>query len=299
MASWIFFTLLAEMMWSFASLFDKIILSKGHIRNPLVFIVFNGAMNILAVFLIPFFDFGYLSPKNMLIALSSGIFLTIGVIFYYKAVQSEEISRVLMMWQLVPIFVLAISFLFLGEALTQNHFIGFAFLIAAGMIISYRKTGGRPRISNAFYLMLGSAFFMAVFLAMSKHTYEATGFWSAFMWLRAGAFSGLLALLAPSVRKELIRTVKNMKRGTIPLVGFKMIIDFSAFIILGYAILNGPVSLVSALGSATAPIFIFFITLFTSAYLPQLVKENIDKTAILAKAAAILLIITGTVFVNL
>ena len=75
MQTWILFMLIAELIWSFTSLFDKILLSKGHIKSPYVFIVFNGAMNALLVFLLPFFDFGHLSLKDMAIALAAGLFL--------------------------------------------------------------------------------------------------------------------------------------------------------------------------------------------------------------------------------
>ncbi len=299
MPSWILFILAAEIMWSFTSLFDKIILSKGRIKSPYVFIVFNGAMNVLLIVLLPFFDFGHLSAINIFIALIAGFFLTLGIIFYYKAVQREEISRVLMLWQLIPIFVLVMSFLFIGEVLTKRHLVGFLFLFAAGLIVSYKKINGKFRLSRAFYLMLGSTLLISVYYVVSKHIYEVTGFWSAFMWLRVAAFSGILVLLIPSVRKQFITTMKSMKSGFRGLIGLKMIVDFSAFIFLGYAVLNGPISLISALGTATAPIFIFFITLFTSIYLPHLVKENIDTKSILTKILAIVSIIAGIIFVNL
>jgi len=83
------------------------------------------------------------------------------------------------------------------------------------------------------------------------------------------------------------------------LLTFKIVIDFSAFIFSGYAILNGPASLVSALATSVQPIFIFILTLFTSIYLPSIIKEGIDKKAILTKLAAIALIIIGIVFINL
>lgn len=299
MQTWILFTLIAELMWSFTSLFDKILLSKGHIRSPYVFIVFNGAMNVLLIFLLPFFDFGHLSIKDVAIAIAASTFLTIGVIFYYKAVQHEEISRVLILWQMIPIFVLIASFLFIGEILTKRHFIGFLFLFAAGIIVSYRKANRKFILSKAFYLMILSTLPISLYYILSKHIYEVTDFWSAFMWLRVAAFSGILVMLIPSVRKQFIATIKNMKSGAKGLIGFKMIVDFSAFMFLGYAMLNGPISLISALGSATAPMFIFFITVFTSVYLPHFVKENIDRKSVLIKIVAIALIIAGIIFVNL
>ena len=299
MPDWILFALAAELIWAFTSLFDKIILSKGHINSPYVFIVFNGAMNVLLVFLLPFLDFGHLSAMDALIALTAGFFLTFGVIFYYKAVQSEEISRVLMLWQLIPIFVLIASYFSIGEILTKRHLIGFLLLFVAGIVISYKKINGKFMFSKAFYLMLGSTLLISVYYVMSKHIYKVTDFWNAFMWLRVAAFSGILVLIIPSVRRQFAATMKNMKSGIKRLLGFKMIIDFSAFIFLGFAILNGPISLVSALGSATAPIFIFFITIFTSIYLPHLVKENIGMKSILTKILAIALIVAGIVLVNM
>ena len=173
------------------------------------------------------------------------------------------------------------------------------FLFAAGLAVSYKKANGKFILSKAFYFMLLSALPISLYYIMSKHIYEVTDFWSAFMWLRVAAFSGVLVLLVPSIRKEFVSTVKSMKSSAKKLIGFKMIVDFSAFIFLGYALFNGPVSIVSALGSAAAPTFIFFITVFTSIYLPNLVKEEIDRKSVLTKIAAIALIIAGIIFVNL
>ena len=298
MESWIYFVLVAELIWAFTSLFDKILLSKGQIKSPFVFIVFNGLMNVLLILLLPFLDFEPLKIFDLLVVLLAGLLLSAGVIFYYKAVQHEEISRVLMLWQLIPIFVLIMSFLFLNEELTKNNFIGFLFLLAAGMIVLYKKINGSLELSKAFYYMIGSTLLISTYYVMSKYIYKVTSFWSAFMWLRLAAFAGLFVLFIPSIRKQLIGTVKNMKSSMKALLGFKMVIDFSAFIFLGYAILNGPISLVSALGSASAPVFIFIITLFTSIYLPHIVKEEISKKSILTKISAIILIIIGIVFVN-
>lgn len=299
MEIWIIFVLIAELMWAFTSFFDKILLSKRYIRNPLVFIIFNGFMNVLLVFLLPFFSLGPLKILDIIIVLLAGIFLSAGVALYYRAVQSEEISRVLMLWQLMPVFVLLISFLFLQESLTRNHFIGFLFLFAAGAVVSYKKSHGLFKLSTAFYFMIGSTFLISLAYILSKYIYQATSFWNAFIWLRIGAFSGLIVLLSPSIRKQSAETIKLMPRRARALICFKMLVDFSAFIALGFAILNGPISLISALGSATAPVFIFIITIFTSLYLPHIVKESIDKKSVIAKLAAIALIIIGIIFVNL
>lgn len=298
MSNWIFFTLLAELMWAFTALIDKIMLSKGYVKSSRVFAIFSGLNNVFLIFLIPFFDFGHLSRPDFIAAMLGGLFLSIGVIFYFKAVQYEEISRVLILWQSMPIFVLVMSFLFLKELLTRNHFIGFMFLFAAGIIISYRKINGSFRLSRAFYYMLASALFISIYYILSKHIYKAVSFWSAFMWLRLFALAPIFLLLLPSIRRQFVFTFRGMNVNVKSLMLLKMAVDFSAFIVLGLAILSGPISLVSALGGASAPIFIFVITLFTTIYFPHIVREDIDKRSLLAKMLAIMLAIVGIILVN-
>lgn len=299
MANWIYFALIAQFIWSFTSLIDKIVISKGYIKSPFVYIVLNGLMNVLLIFLIPFFSFEPLIFTDFLIVMFTGIMFSAAVIIYYKAVQYDEISRITMMYQFGPIFVLILSFLFLGDALTKNHFIGFLFLLIAGLIVSYKKTNGSFKLTKAFWYMLLASLLGSISLVLAKHIFSVTSFWNAFLWLRLSGFSALVVLAVPSIRSQFINTFKNMKNKIKGLLGFKMVIDFSAFIFSGYALMNAPAPIVSALNNSVLPLFVFIIALLTSIYLPKLVKEDINKKVILIKIAAIMLIIIGIVFINM
>src|SRR3989344_2320291 len=115
MATWIYFVLSAQLIWAFCSLIDKFVISKGHIRNPMVYIVLNGAMNVLLVFFLPFFDFSPLNAFDFSMALLSSAAVTAAIIIYYKVVQYEEISRILMLFQFIPIFSFFFFFFFSPE----------------------------------------------------------------------------------------------------------------------------------------------------------------------------------------
>lgn len=299
MSNWIYFVLIAQFIWAFTSVIDKIVISKGYIKSPLVYIVLNGLMNIFLIFLLPFVSFEPLKLIDFLVALFAGIALSAAVAVYYKAVQYDEISKIKMIGQIGPIFVLIMSFLFLGEILKRSHFIGFLFLISAGLIVSYKKVENSFKLSKAFYYMLISTFLAALYYVSSKHIFSVTGFWSAFMWLRLASFSALFVLFVPSIRNQFAETFKEMKSKVKGLLGFKMLIGFSAFMFSGYAILYAPISLVTALSNSINPLFVFMITLFASIYLPSLIKEDIDKRAVLTKILAIALIMAGILFVNL
>ena len=298
MNNWIYFALIAQLIWALCSLIDKFVISNEHIKSPVVYVVLNGLTNLFLVFLLPFAGFERLNLASFLIALLAGLSFSISVTLYYKAVQYDEISRVVMLFQLTPIIVLALSNLFLGEILTFNHYLGFLSLLSAGFVVSYKRVKQSFMLSKAFYLMLLSAFFAAVSLVSGKYIYSVTSFWSAFLWLRLTAISSICVLIVPSIRSQFIETFKNMKNRIKGLLTFKMVIDFSAFIFSGYAILNGPISLVAALSSSAAPLLVFVLSSATSLYFPQLIKENIDKKSISTKIIAIVLIIVGIIFVN-
>lgn len=299
MESWIYFVLISQGIWSVTSLIDKIVISKGYIKNPLVYIVLNGISSILLVFLLPFVGFEPIKVSDLLIGLLGGILFSAGVSIYYKAVQYEEISRIVMIGQLGPIFVLVLSYLFLNEALAINSFIGFLFLVAAGFAVSYRKVNGSFKISKSLGLMLVSIFLTSISLIIAKHIYNVTSFWSAFLWLRVTGFTALLVLLLPSVRTNTLSTFKAMKPKIKCLMIFKMAIDFSAFVFAGYALMKGPTSLVAALSSSLLPLFVFILALAVSIYFPRIIKEELDKKSVLTKLAAVALIIIGIYIISL
>ncbi|MBI2656693.1 DMT family transporter [Candidatus Woesearchaeota archaeon] len=299
MLEWIYFVLIAQGIWSITSLIDKFVISKGYIKNPLVYIVLNGLMNVLLIFLLPFFGFEPLKLADLLIGIFGGIIFSASVVMYYKAVQYEEISRIAMLFQSGPIFVLVLSFLFLGEMLTKNHILGFLFLLSAGFVVSYKRADSTFKLSKSFHLMLISMLLSSIGFVIAKYIYTITSFWNAFLWLRISGFTALGVLLSPSVRKDSLKTFKAMKPKIKSLMIFKMVIDFSAFIFAGYALLNGPASLVSALSNSVLPLFVFMLALVASIYLPKLIKEKIDKRSILIKVLAIVFIMVGILFINL
>lgn len=298
MQSWIYFALFAQLIWAFCSLIDKFVISKGYIKSPFVYIVLNGAMNVFLIFLLPFFNFEPLKFADFLVALLGGVSLSIAVAVYYKAVQFDEISRIKIIFQMEPILILLLAFLFLGEILTKSHMIGFLFLLAAGMIVAYKRGRKSFHIGGAFYYILVSMAFGAVGYVSAKHIFNVTGFWSGFLWLRLTSSTALAVLLAPSVRKQFAETFRNMKTGIKKLLGFKMAVDFSAFVFASYALSKGQASLVGVLETAAAPLFVFILTLFTSFYFPGIIREKIDKKTIITKISAILLAIIGILFVN-
>ena len=298
MINWIYLVLISQWIWSFTSIIDKIVISKGYIKNPLVYIVLNGLSNILLIFLLPFAGFESLKFADFLIVLVSEIALIASVAAYYKAVEYDEISKVVILFEFAPIFGLILSLIFLGDFLTKNQIVGFILLLAAGIAISYKKIDRSFKLSKSFYYMLISTFLSAIGFVTAKYIFNVMNFWNAFLWLRLTGFIAIFVLHVPSIRKQFAQTVTQMEKKIKWLLSFKMVIDFCAFIFAGYGLRNGPVALVSALSSAVLPLFVFMLAILSSVYMPNVIKENIDKKSIMIKILAIALIIAGIIFIN-
>ena len=89
-----------------------------------------------------------------------------------------------------------------------------------------------------------------------------------------------------------------MKNKIRVLVGFKMIIDSIAFIASDFAILLGPVSLVSALSNASLPLFVFALAILFTLHFPNIIKEDIHKKSVLIKMLALACVIAGIVIIS-
>lgn len=297
MINWIYFAIIAQVIWAFCSVIDKVVISKGFIKSPFVYAVLNGAMNVLLIFLLPFVGFEPLKITDFIIALFAGIAISASVIFYYKAVNYDEISRIKIMFQIEPVLTLLFSFLFLGDFLTKGQLAGFLFLIAGGLVVSYKPGNARFSLSKAFYYILLSLLLSSLYFVSAKYIFSVTSFWSGFLWLRLTSSSAILVLFAPATRKDFVETFRIIPNKIRGLLGFKMIIDFSAFIFSNLAILYGPIALVTAVNDSISPFLVFLIATFISIYLPKTLKEEISKKAILTKLSALVFIIIGIIFV--
>jgi len=102
---WVYYTILAVIAWSIASIIDKYALSKL-VKKPEIPFIFSTIIGILIAVSIIFIK--GVSPmlfKDMILSFTAGIFFFISILFYFKSIQIEEVSRVIPLFYLAPIFV--------------------------------------------------------------------------------------------------------------------------------------------------------------------------------------------------
>ncbi|MEK6837406.1 MAG: hypothetical protein AABX69_02035, partial [Nanoarchaeota archaeon] len=113
-----------------------------------------------------------------------------------------------------------------------------------------------------------------------------------------GNFIGAAFLLVlPKNFEHLKKHVVALTKKAAMLILAATVLTFLAELSFLFAIKNGPVALVSVVGG-TQLMFLFVMTVIISKYFPNILKERIDRKALLTKSAAICLMVLGLYLVR-
>lgn len=143
-----------------------------------------------------------LSTASILLVLASGVIgIAMADTLYLRALNLLGAAQMGVVGNLFSPFVIALSFVFLGERLTWLQFGGFALVMIGILLVNARQPGGRVDASaQRKGLLIGglSVALMAVAIVMVKRILETEPFWWIVLLRVAGAVLGLLALAATS-----------------------------------------------------------------------------------------------------
>jgi len=289
---WYVFALLAPAFWAMNNVFIKfLITNKFQSYFPMIFtVVFMDALFALAV---PTFAPIVVSFPYSIIALTVGLMPLLAFWFYSKALIMEEVTRIITLFQLIPVFVVFLSVIFLNEVLGMQKYFGIFLIVVASMLVSYKKSGSKP-FSSALKFMMPFGVIIAAYTILDKILLGHLDYWSLFFWNVLGTFCGVMLLLSlPKLRKETVKIIIAAGKKAV----------FTTFIGEGLYVIGTICSLVAlslvdaSLASSLfglQPFYVFFYTLFLSVFLPRILKEEISKSIISLKISAIALMFLGT-----
>ena len=290
--TWIYLAIIPAIIWAVVNVVDKYLISK-HIKEPLLYIFFTGIIGLVIVLVIPFIDF-YVPALGVLIAafVAGGIYIY-AQIPYFRSLRFEEVSRVIALWQLVPIFTFFIAYFTIGEDFSWSETASFVLLILGGILVSLKFTERRFQWSKAFGLMLLSCMLFGVHYVLVKYILMQTNFWNGFLWLRlATAANSLLLLALPSSRKRIVQAYRELNLRIKTIFFSNEYLGFAGAIINGMAISLASPALVGAL-LAFQPALVFIFTIIVSLKFKNILEEKLDFKNLAVKIAGIVLVIGG------
>jgi len=289
---WYIYALLAPAFWALNNVFIKfLITNKFKNYFSLIFTV----ISIDAVFATAILVSGAASYSfpHSLFAFAVGLLPLTAFWFYSKALITEEVSRIVTLFQLIPVFVVFLSVIFLNEILGIQRYLGISIIVIASILISHKKAG-KKSFSGALKFMVPFGIIIAAYTITEKILLGYLDYWSMFFWNVLGTFCGALVLLVlPKPRTEIVKTMSAIGKRAVftTFVGEGLYVIGTICSLIALSLIDA--SLASSL-FGLQPFFVFFYTIVLSVFLPKIIKEKINKETLLLKASAIALMFTGT-----
>jgi len=295
---WLIIAIGGYFLNALAAIIDKILLKKS-VPNPGVYAFFISLLGILAFILAPW-GLTLVSPRIMILSLITGALFVTALILFFTALQKNEASRVVpFIGGLQPAGIFLLSFLFLGERLSEFQIIAFVLLIFGGILISRERAEKNLESKSWFWYALISGLLFAGFYTLTKYIFTQVGFIDGLLWPRLGSFAvALLLLFGKKMREDLFNIRRTAAPASYGAFLFGQTAGAFSFVLINYAISLASVTLVNAL-QGTQYAFVFILALILSFTLPKLLKEKLTSRIIVQKIIALILIIAGIVFLNI
>ncbi|MDD1750025.1 MAG: DMT family transporter [Methanothrix sp.] len=310
---------MGTIFFSVAGVLDKLLLSSytDDSNAYIVCQVLASQLFSIPVFLIIGANFVY--PES-LIALLFGSLQVFPTIFYMKALQVEEASKVTAMEYVYPLFVFIGSVLLLGEVVELKHCAGGLMLLVGTMLISYKKNGsdGSGLYSNGSnsnglkskpflsalspaikpflsYWILTAAYYLAL-----KYLLISLDEWNLYIWSSLGSLMVVLPFMGiRSVRSE-VKSFFNQGGVAVGALISEETFQFLGIIFSIFAYAIGSVTLVSSVG-ALQPIMTVLLILGLGILAPKLAKamnEKTDWSSLKQKGISFVAVAIGIYFVS-
>lgn len=297
---WLIIAVIGYFVSALTTVLDKFILEKK-ITQPLIFVFYASAVVLPIFLLVPFGVTPLSGIMDWLAAALSGVAFALGLWTMYLSFRKSEVSHAgPLIGGVVAIFVLCLSSFFLGEQFSNRFLIAFCFLVAGSFLISHEKSAGNNGWHSGMNWAILSGFLFAVSHVSAKYLYDAYGFFSGLVWSRGalGLF-GLVLLLAPSVRAELVRIFSKRQTGEVaPKKANALVIIFNRLsgvigvLLVQWAIALGSVTIVNALAGLQYALLVIAVFVLSKLF-PKILREEYAKGELIKEFAAVLVIGVG------
>ncbi len=304
--SWLIFAFSGPILWAASTHMDKYLVERYFKDSDVaVLLIFTALIGLVTL---PFI--WWLAPAVAAVGLAnaalmafSGVLYMGAMLFYLRALQSEEASVVAPFFQAAPLFGFVLGYLVLGETLSPSQMAGGALIVGGTMLVSVRSdpraaaAGGKLNLRLAA-LMLACALSLAVSSLIFKIFALRDEFWPTTFWMFAGEalFGAALLAIAP-YRRQFVELLRRNPGAVLSINAVNELINLGGGLGTRFALVLAPLSLVQAIGSTTT-LFVFGFGVLLSLFFPGLGREGISRRELTHKGLAAMLVAAGAALVT-
>lgn len=164
---WIVFAIAAPALYGITNFIDRFLIEKK-VKDPVVLTIFSGLLSFfVGLLVIAARGFPFFPPLGLLVLFLGGTLAEFAPVPYFRALALEDTSRVVPLFQAIPVIVLIASHFLLGETLQRLQWYGFVLVFFGGLLLSlrYLDTKVFALRKSFWYMMAASLLFAAPLIA--------------------------------------------------------------------------------------------------------------------------------------
>ncbi len=293
METWLFLALLYPLCYGTVNVIEKFLLEK-RIRNFYSYGVLIGVIYLIEVAVIgSAVGFPGMSLPMLALAIVAGVCSACSHFFYFYTMKFHEVSRIIGVIYLYPVFVAVLSFFLLGERLSLMKYAAIVVAILGVTALGMERHRGRWKMKSVVLFLIAIALFISIIDMVDKYLLGHFSFWQVYI---AVTLPVGIILLFPALHKDVRRDMPQAMKSILPLAVITLV-GLAASVMFLNAANVAPVSIVSALGTLQ-PAYVFLITLLLSLFMPHIIKEALAPGIIIYKIVGILCIVAAAVILS-
>ncbi len=230
---------------------------------------------------------------NMFFAATSYLIATV---FYFKALNKNDASIVVAMFQLIPVFSYFLGLIFLKEVLSLKQIVGGLIVIISSVVITFDFNDKKfdKTKTKALLIMFCSSFTYSIYFLLFRLTTIDVNFNVATFWYQIGLLLNGLILMAffKKYRKSFTDLVRKNGKVVFSFNILNEALNLIANVLVNFAITIAPMALVLTL-NGLQPFFVFLIGVGLTLTFPKLFNEDISKKSVVQKTLCIICSIIG------
>ena len=303
MAGAIIITIFASFLWGITNHIDKFMIngideSGSSVKTLLVFSTLIAGLIFSPIWLIISKFSVSISTISLIAILISSLIYILGTYFYFKALDKNDASIVVVMFQMIPVFSYILALIFFKENLTINQIIGSIIIILSAIIISFdfEEKNNKSKLKALILITLSSLLYAIYYIlfdvAIRHSSYNSCAFWYQIGLL----IIGIILICIKSYRTIFIKAIKNNGKTYIALNVTNEVLNLIANLLFNFANVTIPIALANVLNGFQGT-FVFILGIIGVKFLPKYFKENLNKKVILQKVSCIVLSVVGLIII--
>ena len=299
------FAIFASLLWGIRNHIDKFLVSGidesgNSIKTLLVFSTLIAGIVISPIWLIVSNFSIEINNYSLICILVSSVAYILATFLYFKALEKNDASIVVAMFQLIPVFSYFLAWLLFRERLTTNQIIGSIVIILSAVLISLDFEDNKIKGKwIALITMIISSFLYSVYFALFDLGMRNSDFNSCAFWLQIGfLIQGLFLICIKSFRTTFIKAIKNNGKKFFSINIANETLNLIANLLVNFANVTLPLAIANVLIGFQGA-FVFILGLLGVKLLPKYFKEDLRKNVVLQKVGCIALSIIGLIIMFL